>query len=84
MKNEIDKKEYDYGIMKANSELAAIEEFGLERTIVVRPTYMIGPADKSNRFIHWPIRLAQGGDTMVPGKVNDPVQYIMLEMLLNG
>lgn len=76
VKNEIDKLEYDYGIMKANSELAAIEEFGFARTIIVRPTYMIGPADKSNRFIHWPIRLALGGETMVPGKVNDPVQYI--------
>lgn len=68
--------EYDYGIMKANSERIAIEQFGADRTIVVRPTYMIGPADKSNRFIHWPIRLSKGGETMVPGKAEDVVQYI--------
>jgi 2'-hydroxyisoflavone reductase len=67
---------YDYGIMKANSELAAIAEFGADRTIVVRPTYMIGPADKSNRFIHWPIRLSKGGDILVPGKETDRVQYV--------
>lgn len=67
---------YDYGIMKANSELAAISEFGADKTIVVRPTYMIGPADRTNRFIHWPIRLSKGGEIMVPGKATDRVQYI--------
>lgn len=67
---------YDYGIMKANSELAAIAEFGLDRTIIVRPTYMIGPADRTNRFIHWPIRLSKGGEIMIPGKGTDMVQYM--------
>ncbi len=66
----------EYGVMKANSELEAIKAFGKERTIVVRPTYMIGPADKTDRFIHWPIRLAKGGDILVPGKKEDPVQYV--------
>lgn len=70
------KLEYWYGVMKSNSEIEAEMEFGKERTIVVRPTYMIGPGDKSNRFIHWPIRLARGGEIMVPGKENDPVQYL--------
>ncbi len=70
------KLEYWYGVMKSNSEIAAKRAFGKDRTLVIRPTYMIGPADKSNRFIHWPIRLAQGGEIMIPGKANDPVQYI--------
>ena len=70
------KLEYWYGTMKANSELEAIKQFGIDNTIIVRPTYMIGPADKSNRFIHWPIRLERGGEIMIPGKVDDMVQYI--------
>jgi 2'-hydroxyisoflavone reductase len=74
--NEDFKMVYDYGIMKANSELAAIAEFGKDKTIVVRPTYMIGPADKTNRFIHWPIRLSKGGEILVPGKETDKVQYM--------
>ena len=74
--DEIEKIEYWYGVMKARSEQAAIQHFGADRTIVVRPTYMIGPADKTNRFIHWPLRLKQGGDVLVPGKASDPVQYI--------
>ncbi len=68
--------EYWYGVMKANSEIAARNAYGDDRTIVVRPTYMFGPADKTNRFIHWPLRLSKGGEVLVPGKPNDPVQYI--------
>lgn len=68
--------EQKYGVMKGNSELEAINAFGKERSIIVRPTYMIGPGDKTNRFIHWPIRLSQGGDVLVPGQPEDLVQYI--------
>lgn len=76
LEDEEQKLEYGYGVMKAKSELAARAAFGTERTLVIRPTYMVGPADKTNRFIHWPIRLSQGGKTLVPGKTGDPVQYI--------
>ncbi len=76
LEDEEEKLEYGYGVMKANSERAAKAAFGEERTLVIRPTYMVGPADKTNRFIHWPIRLSQGGNTLVPGKTGDPVQYI--------
>ncbi|MFY0631026.1 MAG: NAD-dependent epimerase/dehydratase family protein [Flavobacteriaceae bacterium] len=70
------KGSYDYGVMKATSELAAEKAFGKDRTIVVRPTYMFGPGDLTNRFIHWPIRLAKGGEILVPGRKEDPVQYL--------
>lgn len=70
------KIEYWYGVMKTNSELAAKNIFGKDRTILARPTYMIGPGDKSDRFIHWPLRLAQGGNILVPGKEADEVQYL--------
>ncbi len=70
-----EKLEYWYGVMKTNSENAAIKAFGVDRTIIARPTYMFGPGDKTNRFIHWPIRLAKGGDVLVPGKKEDLVQY---------
>jgi 2'-hydroxyisoflavone reductase len=69
------KLEYWYGVMKSTSEVETIKAFGKERSIIVRPTYMMGPADKTDRFIHWPVRLALGGEIMVPGP-NDPVQYI--------
>ena len=74
--SEDEKYIYDYGVMKANSELAAIKAFGADRSIIVRPTYMVGPADKLDRFIHWPVRLARGGEVLVPGKADDQVQYV--------
>lgn len=74
--SENEKYEMEYGVMKANSELAAINTFGKERTVVIRPTYMLGPADRTDRFIHWPVRLAKGGEHLIPGKTEDLVQYI--------
>ncbi len=67
---------YDYGVMKAKNELAVINGFGKDRSIIVRPTYMIGPGDNTDRFIYWPERLSRGGEVLVPGKADDPVQYI--------
>lgn len=68
--------EYGYGVMKANSELAARGAFGDDRTIVVRPTYIMGPGDRTDRFTYWPVRLSRGGEVLVPGRSADPVQYI--------
>lgn len=76
LEDEMLKMEYGYGVMKANSEQEAIKAFGKERSILVRPTYMFGPGDKTDRFMHWPVRLAKGGEILVPGKTDDPVQYI--------
>jgi 2'-hydroxyisoflavone reductase len=75
LESEDEKLEYWYGVMKTNSENAVVKAFGIDRTIIARPTYMFGPGDKTNRFIHWPVRLAKGGEVMVPGKVDDLVQY---------
>ena len=74
--DEVQAMEYGYGVMKANSEREAVRAFGAERTILVRPTYMMGPADRTDRFTYWPVRLAKGDEVLVPGKPDDPVQYV--------
>ena len=76
LEDEMLQMEYDYGVMKSNSEIETIKAFGADRSIIVRPTYMMGPADRTDRFIHWPLRLSREGEVLVPGKANDPVQYI--------
>lgn len=68
--------EFWYGVMKAQSEQVALSVFGEDRTIVVRPTYMLGPGDKSDRFVLWPARLERGGEVIIPGKPEDPIQYV--------
>ena len=71
-----EKVEYDYGVMKTLSEDEARRIFGEERTLIVRPTYMMGPGDTTDRFTYWPVRLSRGGEVLVPGRSDDPVQYI--------
>ena len=71
-----EKQNFEYGVMKANSELEARKYFGDDRTIIVRPTFMTGPADRTDRFMYWPTQLAKGGDIIVPGRTTDPVQFI--------
>ena len=65
-----------YGVMKATSEIAAREAFGADRTLVIRPGYIVGPADRSDRFTYWPVRFHRGGEILAPGKKSDQVQMI--------
>ncbi len=65
-----------YGVMKSLSEIEARKAFGEDRAIIVRPTYIVGPADPTNRWQYWPIRIQRGGEVFVPGMEDDPVQYI--------
>jgi 2'-hydroxyisoflavone reductase len=64
-----------YGPLKALSEAEARRQFGAQVT-VVRPGYIVGPRDETDRFTYWPHRVAQGGEVLVPGDGKDPVQVI--------
>lgn len=67
---------YEYGVMKANSELAAIKHFGKDRSIIVRPALIVGPGDRTDRFSYWTARLEKGGEVIIPGASTEVVQYI--------
>ncbi len=64
-----------YGGLKVLGERAAMERFG-PQTLVVRPTYVVGPFDVSWRFPYWVMRLAAGGEVLAPGPATDPTQLI--------
>jgi 2'-hydroxyisoflavone reductase len=64
-----------YGTNKATCEAIVGRVFG-QRGAVVRPTYIVGPGDTTDRFTYWPVRLAEGGDVLAPGKKSDPVQFV--------
>lgn len=64
-----------YGVMKALSENETREAFG-DGAIVVRPGYIVGPGDPTDRWTYWPVRIARGGEIPVPGLPGDPVQYV--------
>jgi 2'-hydroxyisoflavone reductase len=65
----------EFAVQKAQCERIVLDAFGT-RGIVVRPTYIVGPGDTTDRFPYWPQRLAAGGDVLAPGKKTDPVQII--------
>ena len=64
-----------FGTRKAQCEAVVRERFG-ERGMVVRPTYIVGPGDYTDRFTYWPVRLSRGGEVLAPGKPSDEVQFI--------
>jgi 2'-hydroxyisoflavone reductase len=64
-----------YGALKALCERATQAVFPSTSTIV-RPGYIVGPGDFSDRFTYWPVRVARGGEMAVPGAASDPIQII--------
>lgn len=74
--NEEEKLTYEYGVMKATSEVATIKAFGKERAIIVRPTLIVGPGDRTDRFPYWLTRIEKGGNIIIPGRRDEVVQYI--------
>src|SRR5262245_31120574 len=91
LKDDPPREQPTYGVMKALSENEVRDGFG-DRAIIVRPGYIVGPGDTSDRWTYWPVRVARGGEILVPGKKTDPVQYIdvrdlaewMIRLLENG
>ncbi|HET6628808.1 MAG TPA: NAD-dependent epimerase/dehydratase family protein [Woeseiaceae bacterium] len=65
-----------YGAMKALCEKRAAEEFGADRVTIIRPTYICGPGDPTDRYTYWPVRTARGGEMLWPGRPSDPIQII--------
>ncbi len=64
-----------YGGLKVLCERAAADRFG-RGSIVVRPTYVVGPDDYTWRFPWWVERLARGGEVLAPGPADAPAQVI--------
>jgi 2'-hydroxyisoflavone reductase len=75
MKNVVDSKFQLYGPLKALSEKEA-EKWFPGKALIIRPGLIVGPADESDRFTYWPVRIDRGGEVLAPGDSSDPVQFI--------
>ena len=64
-----------YGPLKALCEQAAQEAFP-DGANIIRPGYIVGPRDNSDRWTYWPVRVDRGGEMLAPGKPDDPTQFI--------
>ncbi len=65
-----------YGPMKALCEKRVVEQVGAARTTILRPTYICGPGDRTDRYTYWPVRTMRGGEMLWPGKPSNHIQII--------
>ncbi len=64
-----------YGALKTFSEQEVARQYPGIHTII-RPTLIVGPLDRTDRFTYWPYRIDRGGEVLAPGAPTDPVQFI--------
>jgi 2'-hydroxyisoflavone reductase len=64
-----------YGGLKVLCERAAVQRHGTS-TVLVRPSYVVGPHDYTWRFPWWVARLARGGSVVAPGPADAPAQVV--------
>lgn len=63
-----------YGPLKVLCEQAVLARHA--RAAIVRPTFIVGPDDYTQRFPEWVRRLAAGGEVVAPGPADAAVQFI--------
>jgi 2'-hydroxyisoflavone reductase len=67
--------EGNYGALKYLCEVEAGKAWP-KRALNIRPGYIVGIRDGSDRFTYWPVRVEKGGEVLVPGRPSDPIQFI--------
>ena len=64
-----------YGPLKAECDRIVQEVYGDAATIV-RPTFIVGPGDRTDRFTYWVERFHRGGDIVCPAGPDLEAQWI--------
>lgn len=70
-----DGQELPYGPTKVMAEKLVQQAFP-GRATIVRPGYIVGPGDPTDRFTYWPVRIHAGGEVLAPGDGSDATQII--------
>ncbi|MEV6111736.1 NAD-dependent epimerase/dehydratase family protein [Streptomyces sp. NPDC052109] len=65
-----------YARDKRGGELAAVEAFGAEASLLVRAGLILGPHENVGRLPWWLTRIARGGPVAAPGPRGLPVQFV--------
>lgn len=64
-----------YGPLKAACDVAVQKIYG-DRCSIVRPTYIVGPGDSTDRFTYWVERVFRGGDVLAPAGPEREYQWV--------
>jgi 2'-hydroxyisoflavone reductase len=65
----------NYGPLKAECDRIVQAALGNQATIV-RPIYIVGPGDETDRFTYWVERMARGGDVLGPPDPKNELQWV--------
>lgn len=71
-----DADQTDYARDKRGGELAALDAFGADRSLLVRAGLILGPHENIGRLPWWLSRIARGGPVLAPGPRDLPLQYV--------
>ncbi|QEU94805.1 NAD-dependent epimerase/dehydratase family protein [Streptomyces kanamyceticus] len=71
-----DAEAVSYEVDKRGGELAALAEFGAERTLLARAGLILGPYENIGRLPWWLNRVARGGPVLAPGPRDMGIQFI--------
>lgn len=64
-----------YGPLKAECDRIVRDLLG-DSCTVVRPTYVVGPGDHTDRFTYWAVRVHRGGEVVAPGLPENVCQWV--------
>ncbi len=64
-----------YGGLKVLCEDEVLEVYE-ENSTIIRPGYIVGPDDHTDRFGYWIRKVAEGGEMLVPENDDQPMQFI--------
>ncbi|MGZ3115141.1 SDR family oxidoreductase [Streptomyces sp. H62] len=71
-----DAEQTDYARDKRGAELAVLDAFGADRSVLARSGLILGPYENIGRLPWWLTRVARGGPVLAPGPRDLPVQYV--------
>jgi 2'-hydroxyisoflavone reductase len=64
-----------YGPLKAECDRIVQQIYG-DRATIVRPTYIVGPGDHTDRFTYWVERFQRGGEVLCPSSPDHNIDWI--------
>ncbi|MFW6224861.1 MAG: NAD-dependent epimerase/dehydratase family protein [Bacteroidota bacterium] len=65
-----------YGPLKAAAEKTLVEQVGEDKSLIIRPGFIVGERDHSDRFTFWPVLMNETDKMIVPETGNLPIQFI--------
>ena len=66
----------NYGPLKAACEKQLTDMLGIEKSLIIRPGYIVGNRDHSDRFPYWPVMMQHMKEMIVPETDNLHIQFI--------